>query len=273
MANNQPRFSIAIKSDSYQRLINDTLGDKEIARKFVADISSVVSNNYQLANCDAGSILAAGLTAQSLNLPLSQTLGFAYIVPYGIKAQFQIGKNGLVQLALRTGQYEKLGVRPVHEGELIDQDEFGEDVFKFSHEFDDKPVIGYMAYLRLVNGFAKKIYWTVAQCEKHGAKYSKSYHSASSTNLWKNEFDDMAQKTVLKQLISKWGIMSTELQMAIQRDQSVIREDGTLDYVDRTEEKVEERKTTVSNSILPAAEDIEVVEISNIETGKNAIKV
>ena len=264
----QVKFSVAIRTDAYQNLINSTLGDREVARKFVADISSVVSNNYMLSKCDAGSIISAGLTAQSLNLPLSQTLGFAYIIPYGTKAQFQIGKNGLVQLALRTAQYEKLGVRPVHQGELLGLDEFGEEEFKFSHDFDNNEVIGYMAYLKLTNGFSKKIYWTKQQCEKHGRKYSKSYHSTSDTNLWKNEFDDMAQKTVLKQLISKWGIMSTELQMAIQRDQAVINQDGSLDNNDRNEEvpQLEETQTTITNSILPDEETGEVVEEVEQET-------
>lgn len=264
----QVKFSVAIRTDAYQNLINSTLGDKEVARKFVADISSVVSNNYKLSLCEAGSIISAGLTAQSLNLPLSQTLGFAYIIPFGTKAQFQIGKNGLVQLALRTGQYEKLGVRPVHEGELLGLDEFGEEVFKFSHDFDNNQVLGYMAYLKLVNGFSKKIYWTKEQCEKHGRKYSKSYGTGKDTDLWKNEFDDMAQKTVLKQLISKWGIMSTELQMAIQRDQAVISQDGTLHYVDNDVElpQIEEKQTTITNSILPEEETGEVVEEVEQET-------
>lgn len=260
----QVKFSVAIRTDAYQNLINSTLGDKEVARKFVADISSVVSNNFALSKCDAGSIISAGLTAQSLNLPLSQTLGFAYIIPYGNKAQFQIGKNGLVQLALRTAQYEKLGVRPVHKGELLGLDEFGEEQFKFSHDLDNEEVVGYMAYLKLVNGFSKKIYWTKEQCEKHGRKYSKSYHSTSETNLWKNEFDDMAQKTVLKQLISKWGIMSTELQLAIQRDQAVINQDGSLDYIDRNEpQQIEQKESTITNSILPT-ENEETGEVEEV---------
>jgi len=132
------KFSVAIRSNAYQQLINNTLGDKELARQFVADISSVVSANSQLQKCEAGTILTAGLVASSLKLPLAPTLGFAYVVPYGSKAQFQIGWKGLVQLAQRSGQFERLGVRNVHEGEWVGQDEFGEDMFKFSHEHDNK---------------------------------------------------------------------------------------------------------------------------------------
>lgn len=244
----QPKFSVAIRSEGYQKLINDTLGDKEVARRFVAEISTVVSQNYQLQKCDAASILSAGLTAQTLNLPLAPTLGFSYVVPYGDKAQFQIGWKGLVQLAQRSGQFERLGVRPVHEGEYLGQDEFGDDLFKFSHEFDNNKVVGYYAYFKLLNGFKKTMYWTVEQCEQHGKKYSKSFN-----NLWKSSFDAMAQKTVLKLLLNRYAPLSIEMQKAIQADQAVINEDGSYSYVDNpsyTEEKpTKGKKTTVTNTI------------------------
>ena len=228
----KPKFSVVINSDAYKKLINNTLGDPEVARKFVADISTVVSNNKLLQECEAGSIVSAGLTATALKLPLSQSLGFAYVVPYKTKegtrlAQFQIGYKGLIQLAQRTGLYETIAVRPVHEGETQGQDEFGDEVIKFSHEFDEKPIVGYFAAFRLTNGFKKTIYWTKEQAEAHGRRYSKSFNK-----LWSESFDVMAQKTVLKQLISKFGPMSVDLENAIRKDQGVIREDGSVDYVD-----------------------------------------
>ena len=248
----KPKFSVVIQSEGYQKLINNTLGDKEVARQFVADISSVVSNNYQLSSCDAGSILSAGLTASSLKLPLSPTLGFCYVVPYKDKAQFQIGYKGLIQLAERTGQYKTLGVRPVHDGEYTGQNKFGEDEFKFSHDFDDKPVVGYFAYIELVNGFTKTSYMTKSQCESHAKQYSKAFNSTSSTNLWRDNFDLMAQKTVLKLLINRYGIMSVELQKAVQADQAVIKPDGTYDYVDREDEETpKEREGAKKASSVP----------------------
>ena len=258
----QPKFSVAIKSDAYQKLINDTLGDKEVARRFVAEISTVVSQNPMLQKCEAASILSAGLTAQTLNLPLAPTLGFAYIVPYGNKAQFQAGYKALIQLAQRSGQFERLGVRPVHEGEYIGQDEFGDDLFKFSHEFDNNKVIGYYAYFKLLNGFKKTLYWTVEECEKHGKKYSKSYN-----NLWASSFDTMAQKTVLKLLLNRYAPLSVEMQKAIQADQAVINEDGSYSYVDNPnyveEKQPQGKKTTVKNTI--EIEDEETGEVSEFD--------
>ena len=232
----KPKFSVAIKTDAYQRLINETLGDKELARQFVADISTVVSQNYALQNCDAGSILSAGLVAQSLKLPLTQSLGFAYVIPYGSKAQFQIGWKGLVQLAQRSGQFERIGVREVHKGEYIGQDEFGEDEFKFSHEFDNEEVVGYYAYFKLLNGFKKTLYWTKAQCEAHAKKYSRSYGNGSATDNWSQMFDLMACKTVLKQLLSKYAPLSVELEKAVIYDQASIKADGSVEYVDNETE-------------------------------------
>lgn len=223
---------MVIQQAGYQKLINDTLGDKEIARQFVADISTVVSGNYLLQNCDAGTILSAGLVATSLKLPLTQSLGFAYVIPYGNKAQFQLGWKGLVQLAQRSGQFERLGVRPVHEGEHIGQDEFGEDLFKFSHEFDNKPIIGYYAYFKLTNGFTKTLYWTKEQCLAHGKRYSKSFNAKGETNVWRDLEEQMCEKTVMKQLLSKYAPLSVELQKAVIYDQSVIHTDGTYEYVD-----------------------------------------
>jgi len=241
------KFSVAIQSDAYKSLINSTLGDKDIARKFIADISSVVSNNYSLQLCDNASILSAGLVAQSLNLPLSPTLGFAYVIPFSGKAQFQIGWKGLVQLAQRSGQFERLGVREVHEGEYVGQDEFGDDLFNFSHDFDSNKVVGYYAYFKLLNGFKKTLYWTVDQCKEHAKKYSKSFGTGKSTDLWTNSFDAMASKTVLKLLLNRYAPLSVEMQNAIRFDQSSIDNNGNPIYVDNSD--YEENESTINNVI------------------------
>lgn len=243
----QPKFSVAVRSDAYQRLINDTLGDKEVARTFVAEISTVVSLNTALQKCEAVTILSAGLVAQTLKLPLSPTLGFAYVIPYGNKAQFQIGWKGLVQLAQRTGSVETIGVRAVHKGEHVGMDEFGEDIFKFSHDYDEEETIGYYAYLKLIGGFKKGIYWTKEQCKKHALKYSAEFKKFGS-GKWVEMFDEMAMKTVLKQLISKWCPQSVDIQRAIVSDQAVIGKDlNSYEYVDN---EPESQESNVKNSII-----------------------
>lgn len=249
------KFSVTIQTPAYQKLINDTLGDKEIARRFVAEISTVVSQNQALANCDPATVLSAGLLAQTLNLSLAPTLGYAYAIPYGGKAQFQIGWKGLVQLAQRSNQYARLGVRPVHKGEYIGQDEMGDDTFKFDHAFDNEEIIGYYAYFELVNGFKKTVYWTKEMIEKHAKKYSQAYRNGKSTK-WNDEFDAMAMKTVLKQLLSKWGPMSTEMITAFKADQAVINADGSYKYVD-TEEESSTKSTVKLDNVVMEAEETE----------------
>ena len=247
----QQKFSVAIKSDTYRNLINETLGNPQVAQKFVAEISTLVAQNYALQECEAGTILSAGLLAQTLNLPLAPTLGFAYIIPYGKKATFQAGWKAFIQLAIRTGQYKRIGVRPVHKGEWIGQDKYGDDLFEFNHQYDDNEIIGYYAYFELVNGFEKTLYWTKEQCQKHGLRYSQEYKN-KGTGKWVEMFDEMAQKTVIKQLISKWGIMSTELQTMVQADQSVIRGDGNYEYVDNVDDDTP--KPQITNTLLPKEE-------------------
>ena len=228
--NPKPKFSIAIQSDAIKKMIMNTLGNQKDAQQFVANITSAVSSNYLLQSCEVGSIISAGLTANSLKLPIQQSLGFAYIVPYGNKAQFQIGYKGLIQLALRSGQYEKIGVKAVHEGEIKGLDEFGDLEIKFDLTKQTNPVVGYYAYFKLMNGSKQTLYMSNEECEAHGKKYSKAYN-----NLWAKNFDVMAKKTVLKLLLSRYGIMSVEIQNALQYDQAVIHKDSDkdiLEYVD-----------------------------------------
>ena len=159
-----------------------------------------------------------------------------------------MGWKGLVQLAIRTKAYEKLGVNIVHEGEYLGRDEFGEPMIKYDSEFSNKPIIGYHAYFKLTNGFVKNIYWTKEMCEEHAKRYSAEYRS-KGTGKWRDMPDEMGMKTVLKQLISKWGIMSTELMTVVEADQAVVNENGKYTYVDNEEEK-SDRKTTVANEIV-----------------------
>lgn len=242
----QPRFSVAIKSDAYSRLINDTLGDPKVARNFVANISTVVGNDPALQTATPSSIVSAGLMAESLQLSLSKMLGYAYLVPYdtknGRQAQFQIGYKGYIQLAIRTGQYQRIGTNVIRDGEYKGRDKItGEPIFEFDDtEQLDKKVIGYHAYFTMTNGFTKTLYWSKEQMEKHATRYSKAYkNKSSSSNLWRDDFDGMALKTMLRQLLSKWGLMSVELQKAYDSDMAIMDTDGSKTYVDNDTGEVE----------------------------------
>ena len=210
----------------------DILG-KEGAEKFKAALINIYNGNKQLQQCDVRSIVgAAGLSAM-LNLSITPSLGQAYIVPFRGSATFQIGTKGLIQLAHRTGKYVALHAGKICEGELRGFNPItGEPVTgeKISDE-----VIGYVAYMRLNNGFEKTLYMTLAEIEAHAEKYSQSYSYDKKNNRqsspWSTNFDAMASKTVLKKLLNTWGILSTDMASAIQADQSVV-DKNTFAYVD-----------------------------------------
>ena len=186
-----------------------------------------------------------------------------------------IGYKGLIQLAQRSGQFKRLGVREVHDGEYIGQDEFGDDEFKFSHEFDNKKVLGYFAYFELTTGFKKTMYMTVDQVKTHAKKYSRSFGNGKGTDLWSSSFDFMASKTVLKLLLNRYAPLSVDLSKAIQADQAVVNNDGSYSYVDSKSYqepiKIEAKKTTVKNNIIPEKEKEakEVVEAEIVSENDN----
>lgn len=251
----KPKFSLAIQSEGYKKLINNTLGDPNRAKRFIASISSAVATNQSLQKCDAGSILSGALLGEALNLSPSPQLGQYYLVPYDKKqynqqtkkwevvesnAQFQIGYKGYIQLAIRSGQYKDIDVIEVREGEFLGRNKLtGKYQFEFIEdevEREIKPIIGYMAYFEYLNGFTKSIYWTKEKMQKHAIEYSKAYASdlkqGTSYSFWSKDFNGMAFKTMIRQLISKWGIMSIEIQEALTKDMSVMNTDGSYDYVD-----------------------------------------
>ena len=244
----KPKFSIAIQTDTYKKLINNTLGDPKRASKFIASISSAVATNPQLQLCDAGSILSGALLGEALNLSPSPQLGQYYLVPFNDKqkgkvAQFQLGYKGYIQLAIRSGQYKKLNVLSIKEGELIKYDPLNEEIeVKL---IDDEEVrentktIGYYAMFEYVNGFKKSIYWSKKKMENHANTYSAGYRAKKGYTFWEKDFDGMAYKTMLRQLISKWGIMSIDMQEALTKDMAVVNTDGTYDYVDNKDINLE----------------------------------
>lgn len=258
----QPKFSVVIQSDMYKKLINNTLGDPERSKRFIASISSAVATNPNLRECEAGTILSGALLGESLNLSPSPQLGHYYLVPYKNKegvseAQFQLGWHGYYQLAIRSGQYKDLDVIEIKEGEYLGRDKLtGKQKFEFienESERLNKPTIGYLGYFELLNGYRKQIYMSKEEMEKHADTYSKAFNLESYKKLkagqipekemwkyssyWYKDFDGMAFKTILRRLISKYGVMSIDMQEAYTKDMAVMRENGEYDYVDNPVEE------------------------------------
>ena len=202
---------------------------------FKTSLLGVINSNSLFEKADPLSIIQSALVATTLDLPINPNLGYAYIIPYGAKAQFQLGYKGLIQLAQRTGKYQTISSSEVREGQIKDYDPL--KGVQFDWTVTDGEVIGYVAYFKLINGFEKYLYMTLKDLEAHGQKYSKSYNSKDKytkeyNGIWRTNFDAMAKKTVLKQLISKFGIMSVEMQDAVVKDQQIIDKEGNGEYVD-----------------------------------------
>jgi recombination protein RecT len=217
-----------------KKRFEDMLGKKSAG--FMSSIMTITNGNQQLQQCDAKTILSAAGIAAALDLPINPNLGFAAIVPYGKEATFQMMYKGYVQLAMRTAQYEALNCSEVYEGELISRNRVtGQIVFDFDKKSSDK-IIGYCAYLKMTNGLEKYLYMTIEEVEAHAKKYSQTYKSSKdfvrNKSKWTTDFDAMALKTVLKLLISKWGIMSIDMQTAVLADQSVVKQDSQGNVVD-----------------------------------------
>ena len=235
-------FTVAIQGETYKNLINNTLGDPDRAAKFVTAITSAVATNPQLAECDAGTILSAGLLGETLQLSPSPQLGQYYLVPFNDKnrsckvAQFQLGYKGYIQLAIRSGQYRKLNALPIKEGELISYDPLNEEIevklIQDEAEREKTPTIGYYAMFEYTNGFRKAIYWSKDKMQNHALQYSQGYRAHKGYTFWEKDFDSMAIKTMLRQLISKWGIMSIDFQKAYEADMGVIHSENNIEYVD-----------------------------------------
>lgn len=249
---------------------------KEHATQFISDVVSCVQNNNTLAVCTNKSILSGALLAKAINLPLTPQLGYAYLVPFDNKkqidgqtkwvkeAQFQMGYKGYVQLALRSGRYKKLFATDVRKGEVVNFNPF-EDTFELSPvEFekrtakDDKgnfivPVIGYYAKFELMNGFVKELYMTHEDMLEYAKKYSKAYRSdmqkRTSYSFWTTKFEDMAKKTMLRQLLGKWGLLTPEMEKAYTCDMAVIDEDGNPQYVDNQPDDTEPAENPMADVI------------------------
>lgn len=244
---NRQSMAMYLTGDAVKNQINSIVGGKNGTR-FISAVVSAVNNNPALQECTNQSILAAALLGESLNLSPSPQLGQYYMVPFDDKekgkvAQFQLGYKGYIQLAIRSGQYRKLNVLSIKEGELIRFDPLNEEIevqlIEDEEQREQAKTIGYYAMFEYVNGFRKALYWSRNKMEAHALKYSKGYASdkrkGTAWTFWSRDFDGMAYKTMLRQLISKWGIMSIDMVTALDADMAVIREDGTKEYVDNVE--------------------------------------
>ena len=243
-----------LTQDAVKKQINSVIGGKD-GQRFISAIISAVNTNPTLQECTNQSILSGALLGESLKLSPSPQLGHYYLVPFndrnkGKVAQFQLGYKGYIQLAIRSGQYKKLNVMAIKEGELEYFDPLNEDI-KINLMVEDwnareqAETVGYYAFFELTNGFRKAIYWSKEQMEAHAMKYSKGYQAKKGYTFWEKDFDGMAYKTMLRQLISKWGIMSIEMMSAMDSDMAVINDDGTKDYVDTEVVDVDPTSQTV----------------------------
>lgn len=240
-----------LSSDSIKSRFKEILGQK--APGFISSILSVANGNTMLQGAEAQSVLNAAVIAATLDLPINPNLGYAAIVPYNDRkkgtcvAQFQLQYKGLVELCLRSGQFASLIDEVVYEGQLVRKNKFtGEYIFDEDAKTSDK-VIGYMAYFRLVNGFEKTFYMTLEEVEKHAKTYSQTYKNGYG--VWKDSFDCMARKTVLKLLLSKYAPKSIQMQQALTFDQSVVKsdlsstdiEEAEITYIDNEKPSAKER--------------------------------
>ena len=232
-------------SPSLQQLLNSTKVTQRFeklldtqAASFISSILTVTRTNSKFSECSPYSILSAAVIAATLKLPINPSLGFAYIVPYKGQAQFQLGWRGYVQLAMRSAQYKTLNSSSVCEGQIQDIDFITGEIIR-GEKISEK-VVGYVAYFELLNGFRKSLYMTVEEVEAHAKKYSQSYaydlRGNKKSSVWSTNFDAMAKKTVLKLLLSRFGIISIDQQgldliKALRADQAVITDKG-LRYID-----------------------------------------
>ena len=236
-----------VNSDYIKGRFAEVMGEKSAA--FLASVLNATRTNPALKDCDPNSVISAAMVAATLDLPIDGSLGFAALVPYRNKGvqvcQFQIMTKGFVQLALRTGQYRAINVGPVYADEFGGLDIITGEVDihpvdgGFRSKDDDSKIVGYVAFFRLINGYECTRYWPMEKILAHGKRYSKSFDN--EYGLWKKDLPAMASKTVLKNTLSKWGILSTSMQMAVKVDQASVRgiegTDPDIDYVDAADQE------------------------------------
>lgn len=268
---NQQLRPMTIKSlfqkDEVKLKFQELLGKRSAA--FITSVLQIAAQNQQLANADPVSIYQCAAVAATLDLPLNPNLGFAYIIGYKAKqpdgsykqvAQFQIGYKGFIQLAQRSGQFKTIAAAPIYDGQLIEQNPLTGFVFDFTQKKSDN-IIGYAAHFSLLNGFEKTLYMTVEELKKHGTRFSQTFKKGFG--LWKDDFESMAQKTVLKLLLSKFAPLSVQMEKAVITDQAVVNDADTVDvtYVDHDTPVIDKEQERVALMISDAKTEKELDEI------------
>ena len=249
--------------DAVKNQINQVLGGAN-GQRFIAALASSVQTTPALKECKNSTIVSGALLGESLKLSPSPQLGQYYLVPFSDKggkvAQFILGYKGMIQLATRSGQYKKINVLAIKEGELISYDPLNEEIkvnlIQDEEVRENTPTIGYYAMFEYVNGFRKTLYWSKAKMEKHAERYSAGYKKKSGYTFWEKDFDGMAYKTMLRQIISKWGIMSIDMQTAYLADGATIKEDLTPQYVESVDEEPEPIPEPAAEPITVTAKEI-----------------
>lgn len=259
--NTAPTLSKLLGQDAIKKRFEDILGAK--TNSFISSIISATKSNAMLAQCDPNSIISSAVIAATLDLPIQNNLGFAAIVPYNESykdengqwqkrpvAQFQMQWKGFVQLALRTGQYKILNATPIYKGELQKYNRITGEIEIDETKKIDNEIIGYVSYFRLLNGFEKYFFMNHAEVAAHGKKYSKSFDNANG--MWKKDFPMMALKTVVKLNLSKYGILSVEMQKALVYDQAIIvDEKGEAVIYPDNKEEIETAEVVETKTIKP----------------------
>lgn len=250
-------FTAYLTREAVKNQITKVVGGKNSTR-FISNIISAVQINPQLQECTNNSILSAALQAESLKLSPSPQLGFVWMVPFnnkkkGVKeAQFIVSAKGYKQLAMRSGQYIDIDCIYIKEGEYKGRDKYtGKQKFEFIEDDDEReslPVIGYLAYLETKDGFKKQLYWSKSKMEKHADKYSQAFSLKAAklleegkipqnelwkySSYWYTSFDEMAEKTMIKQLLSKWAMLTPDITDALESDNTTVSEDGNRNYIE-----------------------------------------
>lgn len=276
---NLKEFNLVIRNQNTQTYLQDVLGEKK--ETFVSNLTALVSNDTKLQECKPVTLMYAALTATALDLPLDKNLGFAYVIPYKnnrertTEAQFQLGAKGIKQLAIRSGQFIGMNVTDVREGEIAGRNRMtGEMIFNWIEDDSERKkakVVGYLAYFKLVNGFEKTKYMTVEKIKEHATRYSQTYSSKNDyvrkNSKWTTDFDKMAEKTVMKLLLSNDAPLSVEMQTAFRADQSIQREEGKYLYSDNNGEAAKSKLTELAEDNAEGKNDeAEYEEVNEAET-------
>ncbi len=307
--NKKPAFS-SFMATVGTKLVANTITDEKRKTQFIANIVSAVSNNPTLQECDQVSVVSGGLQAEALHFPINNQLGYCYLVPFNDKksgmkkAQFMIGFKGYIQLAIRTGQYKDIDAIEVKEGEIGAFDPINGQKYNWIQNSTERlkaKTIGYLAFLTLTNGFHKEVYMSYEAMLNHADTYSQAFSANATTkkmngktynlvsyedykngkydkadewlysSFWYKDFTEMAKKTMIRKLLSKWGIMSVEMQQAYDNDMAAFDAYGKRDYIDSKDLEKENIEQVMSQQInINASESFDVVDDETGEVNNNA---